>query len=100
MGGMVLTISRKAQDKESPKCFYRKSTNATGMHKNAEFLYQDIKGAIAEFGGDGIVFIVVLDGPSVCKTVLALIDERGAKIFGQRCSTHGWQTGPFSKTCP
>jgi len=71
--------------------FFGQSTNATGMLKNAEFLYQDIKGVIEKLGGDIIVFIVVLDGPSVCKKVLALIDEREAKIFGQRCSTHGWQ---------
>ena len=71
--------------------FFGQCTDATGKYKNAEFLYADIKVVIVKLGGDGIVFIVVLDGPSVCKKVLALIDEREAKIFGQRCSTHGWQ---------
>jgi hypothetical protein len=41
-------------------------------------------------GGSAFVFMVTLDGPSVCKKVLRLVDERLPQIFGQRCCTHAW----------
>jgi hypothetical protein len=36
------------------------------------------------------VFISCLDGPSVCKTVLRMVNEHMNIICGQRCATHAW----------
>ena len=66
--------------------FFVQLTNATGCHKTAEFLFEDIKTAIAKIGPEN-VFIVCMDG--ACQKTLRLINDGIPKVFGQRCSTHG-----------
>jgi hypothetical protein len=70
--------------------FFVQSTNATGKTKDSEFLYNDLAAAVAKIGGAMYVFIICLDGPSVCKKLLRLVNERMPQIFGQRCTTHAW----------
>ena len=70
--------------------FFVQSTDATGKTKDAPFLFEDLAKAVVKIGGSKNVFIICLDGPSVCKAVLRMVNERMNKIFGQRCATHAW----------
>ena len=68
--------------------YFAQSTDATGHFKDAKYLLEDIRGAIANVGEEN-VFIVALDG--ACKSTMKMIwdDPSMHKIFPQRCSTHG-----------
>ena len=68
--------------------YFAQSTDATCYFKDAKFLLEDIRGAIANVGEES-VFIVALDG--ACKSTMRMLweDPNMHKIFPQRCSTHG-----------
>jgi hypothetical protein len=67
--------------------FFVQSTHAGGFHKTTDCLYQDILMAMMSIGM-ACIAIVCMDG--ACKAVLRRIELTHAKVFAQRCSTHGW----------
>lgn len=68
--------------------FFAQSTDATGHHKDAKYLLQDVISAINAVGQEN-VFIVALDG--ACKATTKMIWDMPSlhMIFPQRCTTHG-----------
>lgn len=66
--------------------YVAQSTDATGITKTAQYIYNDVLSAIKNIGEEN-VFMVTMDG--ACKKTLRMIDENYPKIFAQRCTTHG-----------
>lgn len=65
-------------------------TDATGIKKDAEYIMADILKAIQLIGA-AYIFLLVMDGASVCKSVLKNITSQPGcgQIFGLRCCLHG-----------
>ena len=65
-------------------------TDATGFKKDAAYIMADILKAISLVGA-AYIFLLVMDGASVCKSVLKDITSQPGcgQIFGLRCVLHG-----------
>ncbi len=68
--------------------FHVKHSTPGATKKTAQYLADEVISCILMLG-DEFIFLIIMDGASVCIAAMRIVRERFRHVFSQRCSTHG-----------